>query len=116
MTETLPLRAILESLKEPVVFVDAAHIIRYMNAAGASHYAKWGGRELVDRSIMDCHNPESGEKIRAIFAEMQQTDIDEKLYAKNAERRIYMRAVRSPEGDLLGYYERYEYLQGEDHE
>ncbi len=33
---------------------------------------------------------------------------DERLITDNEKQRIFMRAVRDPNGTLLGYYERYE--------
>ena len=34
--------------------------------------------------------------------------LDERLIADNEKHRIYMRAVRDEDGNVLGYYERYE--------
>jgi len=99
------LAALLDSLKEPVVFADTDHIIRYMNEAGAAHYK--GGRALLGTSVMDCHNARSQEVIREVLAALEQGE-DERLITDAPERCIYMRAVRDAGGTLLGYYERYE--------
>ena len=99
------LAALLESLKDPVVFADTDHIIRYMNEAGAAHYKQ--GRTLLGTSVMDCHNVRSREIIRDVLAALEKGD-DERLITDTPERRIYMRAVRDAAGTLLGYYERYE--------
>ena len=37
------LAAILDSLKDPILFADTAHVTRYMNKAAIAHYH--GGRE-----------------------------------------------------------------------
>jgi hypothetical protein len=42
-----------------------------------------------------------------IFAEMQ-CGLEERLITDSPKYRIYMRAVRDKEGNVLGYYERYE--------
>jgi len=96
---------ILDGLKDPFVFVDTDHVIRYMNKAALAHYEE--GEELIGRSIMDCHNPQSCVMILEIFEAMQNGE-EERLITNNEKHRIYMRAVRDDGGRLLGYYERYE--------
>jgi len=39
--------------------------------------------------------------------------LDEELITDNKKYRIYMRAVRSETGTLIGYYERYEPPRGQ---
>lgn len=97
--------AILDSMKDPVVYVDNDHIIRYMNKPAISNYAKWG--DVMGRSIFDCHNEHSQEIIREVFAAMEQGE-DERIISDNEKHRVYMRAVRDKDGRLIGYYERYE--------
>lgn len=96
------LAAILDSLKEPVLVADLDHIICYMNAAAARHYP--GGRSLLGTSAMDCHKPESREMILRLLARLQAGE-DEICYQETEARRVYIRAVRDPQGKLLGYYE-----------
>ena len=43
--------AILDSLKDPVVFVDTNHVIRYMNKAAIAHFDD--GVALVERGFFD---------------------------------------------------------------
>jgi hypothetical protein len=43
-----------------------------------------------------------------ILAAMQQDGLEEQLITDDEEHRIFMRAVRDPQGRVLGYYERYE--------
>jgi DUF438 domain-containing protein len=104
-TDVALLSAILDSLKDPVVFVDTSHTVRYINRAAETHYKE--GRTLLGRSIMDCHNPASNAVIREVFAALEKGE-DERLITDSPERRIYMRAVRDADGRLFGYYERYE--------
>jgi DUF438 domain-containing protein len=99
------LAALLESLKDPVIFADTGHTIRYMNEAGAAHYKE--GRALLGTSVMDCHNARSRAIIREVLAALENGE-DERLITDTPERRIYMRAVRDASGMLMGYYERYE--------
>jgi PAS domain-containing protein len=99
------LAAVLDSLREPILYADTGHVIRYMNRAAVAHYR--GGEALLGSSLLDCHNPQSQQMILQILAAMQEGE-DERLYADNEKHRVYMRAVRGPGGELLGYYEWYE--------
>ena len=105
MVDTSLMAALLDSLKDPVVFVDTGHVIRYMNKAAIAHYDE--GAELLGRSVLDCHNENSKRQIMEIFAAMR-AGLDERLITDNEKERIFMRAVRDPDGELIGYYERYE--------
>lgn len=105
MADPTLLAAILDSMKNPVLFADTDHITRYMNKAALEHYDE--GAALIGRSLFDCHNDESNRVIREVFAAMQQGET-ERLITDNEKYRIFMRAVRDQDGTLLGYYERYE--------
>jgi len=105
MTDAPLMAAILDSLKSPLLFADTTHRIRYMNAAALVHYA--GGEKLLGTSVLDCHNAESQRIMGEILVAMREGE-DERLITESEEYRVYMRAVRGPEGNLLGYYERYE--------
>jgi PAS domain-containing protein len=99
--------AILNSLKDPLLFADTEHIIRYMNKAAIAYYSEGGS--LLGRSLLDCHNAPSQQQIIEILAAMQAGE-EERLITDNEKHRIYMRAVRGADGQVLGYYERYEPL------
>lgn len=105
MTDASLMAVLLDSLKDPVVFVDTDHIIRYMNKAAIADFEE--GAALIGRSVLDCHNKNSQRQIIEILAAMR-TGEDERLITDNEKQRIFMRAVRDPNGTLLGYYERYE--------
>ncbi len=98
--------ALLDSIKDPILFVDNGHTIRYMNKAAEKHYKE--GRRLLGQSIMDCHNKESCKMMYEIYAKMQ-AGLDEEKITDDEKQRIFMRAVRDENGILLGYYERYEW-------
>ena len=100
---------LLDSLKEPYLFVDTDHVIRYLNRSALAHYEQ--GPALIGTSIFDCHNAESNAVIREVFAAMQAGE-EERLITDNEKHRIYMRAVRDENGELIGYYERYEPPKG----
>ena len=98
--------SLLDSLKQPVLFVDTEHVIQYGNNAAFALYKK-DRSELVGKSIFDCHKEKSNQIILEIFESMQNGE-EERLIVDNAENRIFMRAVRDENGRVLGYYERYE--------
>jgi hypothetical protein len=98
------LAAILDSLREPVLFGDTGHVARYMNRAAMDWYEK--GEDYVGTSLLECHNERSQRMMVDILAEMRE-GLEEQLITDSEEHRIYMRAVRDPRGKLLGYYERY---------
>ncbi len=97
--------AILDSLKEPILFADTEHVTRYMNEAAIAHYEE--GDSLIGRSLLECHNEQSQKMMIEILAAMHEGEV-ERLITDNEKHRIYMRAVRDAGGDVLGYYERYE--------
>ncbi|MBN1141758.1 MAG: PAS domain-containing protein [Deltaproteobacteria bacterium] len=99
------LAALLDSLKEPFLFADNEHIIRYMNRAAKTYFTL--GEKLLGCSLLDCHNPRSCRQILEIFEKMK-SGLEEELITDNERHRVYMRSVRDASGTLLGYYERYQ--------
>jgi hypothetical protein len=97
--------AILDGLRDPVLVADPAHIICYMNRAAMAHYKE--GATLLGTSLLACHNAQSQHMIHEIWEAMHH-GLEEQLITDGEKVRIFMRAVRGPDGELLGYYERYE--------
>jgi PAS domain-containing protein len=102
--------AILDSLKDPLLIADTNHTILYMNKRATAHYEQ--GTSLLGRSLLECHNAWSQQMMIEILVAMHNGE-EERLITDDAEHRIYMRAVRAPDGQLLGYYERYEWKRKE---
>ena len=105
MIDVTLMAAILDSLKDPILFADTEHVARYMNRAAILYYEE--GDSLIGRSLLDCHNDRSQQMMKEILAEMYQ-GLTERLITDDDEHRIYMRVVRDAGGTVLGYYERYE--------
>ncbi len=105
MDDLMLLSAILDSLKAPILVAGTDHVTRYMNKVGIAHYK--GGASLIGRSLLDCHSEAQQRTMVQILAAMQQ-GLDERLILDRENDCVYMRAVRGPGGELLGYYERYE--------
>jgi DUF438 domain-containing protein len=106
MTDQEMMAAILDSFKDPVLFTDTDHIVRYMNKVAMSFYKE--GKDLIGKSLFNCHNAESQREIIDILAAMRAGKVEERLITDNEEKRVYMRAVRDQKGQVIGYYERYE--------
>ena len=104
MNETAFLPALLDSLTEPLLVADPGHKVVYMNRAAVAYYK--GGESLLGTSLLDCHSAASQEIMRGILAALQAGE-EERLFTDTEAKRVYMRAVRGQDGQLLGYYERY---------
>lgn len=109
MNERLQLlECLMDNLKDPFVFVDTEHIIQYMNRGAVDHYG--GGPAQVGRSIFDCHNEVSRQIILDVFESFGKGE-NERIIVDDERQRVYMRAVRDKEGNLLGYFERFQQLK-----
>ncbi len=108
MFDSRTMRALLDSIVDPVVFADNDHVIRYLNPAAVRKNEARGYGGLLGKSLMDCHKPASREKLRRIHAQLKD-GLDEVFETLNDEgRKVFVRAVRDDSGELLGYYERVE--------
>lgn len=100
---------ILDSIPYPIVFVDCEHIIRYINKAAKYHYySERGYKDLIGKSLFNCHNQNSKEKILAAFEKLKNHGNDIFIGISIKNNRLYMNAVRDENGELIGYYERME--------
>jgi PAS domain-containing protein len=105
-------RALLDCVGTPVLFCDLDDRMVYMNLAAERHYARWGGRSILGRSVLDCHNNVSRDMIAEIKKRFAvEPDLEEVLITDSPKHRVYMRAVRE-NGVLIGYFERYEPPKG----
>ena len=59
-------KSIIEMDRVSVVICDLDHTIIYMNPAAIGRYAKRGGKDLIGKSLMDCHNEKSKEIIEKL--------------------------------------------------
>lgn len=100
---------ILDSINSPIVFVDNNHIIRYLNkAARIRYYEKRGYSDLIGRSLFDCHNPASQEAIQCLHERLMAGENEIFLKINKDQERVTVVGVRATDGQLLGYYERFE--------
>ena len=108
-------KSIVDQDKTSVVICNLKHEIIYMNPAAVLNYSKYGGDKLIGRSLLDCHNPESREKIKQVvdwFAADESHNIVYTFHNEKQNKDVYMVALRD-EGKLIGYYEKHEYRDAE---
>jgi PAS domain S-box-containing protein len=108
-------KSIVEQDRAAVVICNLQHDIIYMNPAAVQNYEKWGGDKLIGRSLLDCHNPESREKIQRVvdwFSEDESHNIVYTFHNDKQNKDVYIVALRDA-GKLIGYYEKHEYRNAE---
>lgn len=105
-------KSIIDQDKAAVVICDLEHIIIYMNPAAVVNYSKWGGDALVGKSLLDCHNEHSVEKIKKVvgwFAKSENNNHVHTFFNEKQKKDVYMVALRDEEKNLIGYYEKHEF-------
>lgn len=110
------MKSVLEQERASVVLCDTDHKIVYMNPAAQKNYAKRGGKDLVGKCLLDCHNERSVEIIRktvAWFAESEDHNMIYTFHNEKQNKDVYMVALRDEDGRLIGYYEKHEYRDRE---
>ncbi|MCR4686239.1 MAG: PAS domain-containing protein [Lachnospiraceae bacterium] len=109
-------KSVLEADRAAVVICDLEHIIIYMNPFAIERYAKWGGKALLGKSLLDCHNEKSREMIVKVldwFKASKDNNIIYTSYNAKENKDVYMIALRNDAGELIGYYEKHEYRNRE---
>ena len=109
MTREEMLSCILDSYPYRVVFVDTDHIIRYMNKAAKYHYYQVRGyRDLIGKSLFECHGEKSKAAIIAAVEKLKNHGNEIYLGVSVGNERKYINPVRDENGELIGYFERFE--------
>ena len=104
-------KSIIDQDRSAVVICNLNHEIIYMNPAAIENYGKRGGDKLIGQSLLECHNPESREKIQQVvdwFAAEESHNIVYTFHNEKQNKDVYMVALRDG-GKLIGYYEKHEY-------
>ena len=65
-------KSIVDQDRASIVICNLKHEIIYMNPAAVNSYAKRGGDKLIGRSLLDCHNQESRDKIQKVVTGLRQ--------------------------------------------
>lgn len=110
------LKSIVDSDEAPIVVCSLDHTIIYMNPSAVKRYEKRGGEALIGRSLFECHNADSNDKIQKIVNWFGMDSNNNKVftfYNEKENKDVYMVALRSDDGTLIGYYEKHEYRSRE---
>lgn len=116
MEVTKYFESIIEMDRASVVICDLDHTIIYMNPAAIGRYAKRGGKDLIGKSLMGCHNEKSKEIIEKVvswFAQSTENNMIYTYYNEKENKDVYMVALRDENKNLIGYYEKHEYRDRE---
>ncbi len=100
-------KAVVDAEREPVVLCNSEHTVVYMNPASISKY----GVDITGKSIMCCHNADSCQKIERVvewFKKSRENNVVHTAHSNKTNSDLYMIALRDIDGNLLGYYEKYE--------
>ena len=103
MQELEILKGILNSYPYQIVFVDNEYIIRFMNKKAQSRH-----KDLIGKSIFDCHNEKSIEKIKKYYEEIKTNGKDVFVMVNSKNQRVYMQGVKNEKGEWIGFIERFE--------
>ena len=107
-------KSVLDQERASVVLCDLEHTIVYMNPASQKNYAKLG--YLIGKNLLDCHNPDSQEKIKKVVAWFLESEANNMIHTFKNEKQnkdVYMVALRDENKKLIGYYEKHEFRNAE---
>lgn len=107
MEELEIVKGIVDSYPYFIVFVDNEYIIRFMNQTAQEHYRK-KGKNLIGKSIFDCHNEKSSQIIKRNYEEIKKNGKEIFLFVNSKNQRVYMQGVKNEKGDWIGFIERFE--------
>ena len=108
-------QSVIEQDRSAVVICNLEHEIIYMNPSAIENYRKWGGRELLGQSLLNCHNQQSRDKIEKViewFKTSKEHNMVYTFYNQKQNKDVYMVALRDQDR-LIGYYEKHEYRNAE---
>ena len=109
-------KSVLEADTSAIVICDLDHKIIYMNPVAVKRYEKWGGANLLGKSLLNCHNEESRITINKVL-DYFKTSIDHNIvytfYNEKENKDVYMVALRNDAGELIAYYEKHAYRNRE---
>ena len=105
-------KSILDQDKAPIVVCDMQSTVVYMNPSAIARYK----RDLTGRNLKSCHPASANEKIERVlewFKDSRDNNIVYTFRNDEENKDVYMVALRDPEGNLIGYYEKHEYRNRE---
>lgn len=103
---------ILDAIPYPIMYVDVDHIIRYMNKKAEFYfYEVRGYRDLIGKNLLDCHDENIQKMIIRSVEKLKAHGSEIYLGVTTDNLRKYINPVRDENGELIGYFERFELNQ-----
>lgn len=92
----------IDEFRGAVTLCDRDAKIIYMNDKSAFTFSKWGGRELIGKSLLDCHSVNSTEQIKSILQ-----NGGENIYTieKNGKKKLIYQAATRENEEITGIVE-----------
>lgn len=112
-------KSLIDQDRCAVVMCNLKHEIIYMNPAAKERYAARGGASLVGKSLLECHSEQSAGLILQVmewFSASAENNIMYTYHNAKENKDVYMIALRTEAGKLIGYYEKHEYRDAESSE
>ncbi len=66
---------LIDNVQGEIVIADENIDIVYMNKEAINRYDKYGGKSLIGKSLLDCHNPKSQDEIRRMYKRFANGDL-----------------------------------------
>jgi transcriptional regulator with PAS, ATPase and Fis domain len=85
-----------------ITITDENATILAMNAESAETFKSSGGRELIGRSVIDCHPPAVQDKVRALY---QTREPNVYTIEKQGRKKLIYQAPVYRDGELIGVVE-----------
>jgi len=83
MIEPNKLAALFDGLRAAVTIADEEFRIVFMNDLAIEHYAYGGGEALIGSNLLDCHNAESQDMLRQMYARYRAGDLAPTRYRED---------------------------------
>jgi transcriptional regulator with PAS, ATPase and Fis domain len=85
-----------------VTICDKDAVIVYMNQKAQNTFLKWGGNELIGKSLFDCHGEKSKQKIREL---LQSGQANTYTIEKNGLNKLIHQSAWYVNGKIAGLIE-----------
>ncbi|RLC81037.1 MAG: hypothetical protein DRI81_03385 [Chloroflexi bacterium] len=96
MIEPSKLGALFDGLRATVTIADEEYRIIFMNDLAVEHYAYGGGEALIGSDLLDCHNAESQDMLRQMYARYRAGDLTPTRYREGEGDNLWRGIVMIP--------------------
>lgn len=100
------LKGYAETEEFPLVICDINYKIRFMNSRAVKEYEKYGGTEMIGRSLLAFLDEEAKSKVDMVIEWFKESPENNKVLSvsdANCLKDKYMCAIRDDRGELIGF-------------